>query len=220
MMGGPLDTLGGDDTFPRLLVRNARTLPDRVALREKEFGVWQSFTWREYHDRVRAFSLGLVALGLSRGDKVAIIGDNRPEWVMGEIAAQAAGAASVGIYQDSNLTEVVYVIDHCDASVVIAEDQEQVDKILDMLEKLPKVRHVIYTDPRGMRKYHHPALLPFEAVEEKGRALAKEKPTLWEENVARGSADDVAIICYTSGTTRSEERRVGKECRSRWSPYH
>ncbi|HEY6004564.1 MAG TPA: AMP-binding protein, partial [Anaeromyxobacter sp.] len=202
-MADPLDRLGGDVTFPRLLARNARTLGDRVALREKEFGIWQSFTWRAYHDRVRDFSLGLVALGLSRGDKVAIIGDNRPEWVMGEIAAQAAGAASVGIYQDSNLTEVAYVIDHCDASVVIAEDQEQVDKILDMLEKLPKVRHVVFTDPRGLRKYQHPALLPFEAVEEKGRALAKEKPSLWEENVARTSADDVAIICYTSGTTGS-----------------
>jgi len=200
-MADLLDRLGGDVTFPRLLVRNARSMGDRVALREKEFGVWQSFTWSAYHDRVRDFSLGLVALGLTRGDKVAIIGDNRPEWVMGEIAAQAVGAASVGIYQDSNLTEVAYVIDHCDASVVIAEDQEQVDKILDMLEKLPKVRHVVYTDPRGLRKYHHPALLPFEAVEQKGRALAKERPSLWEENVAKGSADDVAIICYTSGTT-------------------
>ena len=200
-MADPLDRLHGDDTFPRLLVRNARTLGDRVALREKEFGVWQPVSWRAYHDRVRDLSLGLVALGLSRGDKVAIIGDNRPEWVMGEIAAQAAGAASVGIYQDSNLTEVAYVIDHCDASVVVAEDQEQVDKILDMLDKLPKVRHVVYTDPRGLRKYRHPALLPFEAVEEKGRALAKEKPSLWKENVARTRADDVAIICYTSGTT-------------------
>jgi long-chain acyl-CoA synthetase len=200
-MATALDALCGDDTFPRLLARNARTLGDRVALREKEFGIWQSFTWREYHDHVRDFSLGLVALGVGPGDKVAIIGDNRPEWVFSEIAAQAAGAASVGIYQDSNLAEVAYVIDHCDASVVVAEDQEQVDKILDMLEKLPKVRHVVFTDPRGLRKYDHPALLPFEDVEEKGRALAREKPRLWDENVRRGSADDVAIICYTSGTT-------------------
>ncbi len=200
-MASAIDVLGGDDTFPRLLARNARVIGDRVALREKEFGIWQSFTWREVHDRVSDFSLGLVALGLGRGDKVAIIGDNRPEWVMAELAAQAAGAASVGIYQDSNLSEVAYVIDHCDASIVVAEDQEQVDKILEMLDKLPKVRHVVYTDPRGLRKYHHPALLPFEAVEEKGRALAKERPGLWEENVRAGKPDDVAIICYTSGTT-------------------
>jgi long-chain acyl-CoA synthetase len=200
-MTDPLDRLGGDDTFPRLLARNARTIGGRVALREKEFGIWQSFTWREYQEHVRDFSLGLVALGLQPGDKVAIIGDNRPEWVFTELAAQAAGAASVGIYQDSNLAEVAYVIDHCDATIVVAEDQEQVDKILEMLDKLPKVRHVVYTDPRGLRKYEHPALLPFEAVEEKGRALHAERPSLWEENVRRGSADDVAIICYTSGTT-------------------
>src|SRR6266540_3306227 len=196
-----LEALGGDDTFPKLLVRNVRTIGDRVAMREKEYGIWQSHTWREYHDHVRDFSLGLVALGVKPGDKVAIIGDNRPEWVWSEIAAQGAGAASVGLYQDSNLAEVAFVIDHCDARFVVAEDQEQVDKILDMLEKLPKVRNVIYTDPRGLRKYDHPALLSFEAVEEKGRALHAARPALWEENVARGSADDLAIISYTSGTT-------------------
>ncbi len=203
MTAGALDALGGDDTFPKLLVRNARAHGDRTALREKEFGIWQPFTWREYHDRVRDFSLGLSALGVKPGDKVAIIGDNRPEWVWSEIAAQAAGAASVGIYQDSSLVEVGYVIDHCDASIIVAEDQEQVDKILEMIDKLPKVRHVVYTDPRGLRTYHHPALLSFEAVEERGRALGKERPGLFEENVAKGSPDDVAIICYTSGTTGS-----------------
>jgi long-chain acyl-CoA synthetase len=196
-----IDRLGGDDTFPRLLVRNAGRTPEAVALREKEFGVWQSFTWREYHDHVRDFSLGLVALGLRPGDKVAIVGDNRPEWIWSEIAAQAAGAASVGLYQDSNLNEVAYVIDHCDASFVVAEDQEQVDKILDMTEKLPKVRHVVYTDPRGLRKYRHPALISFEAVEEKGREHGRVHPELWLENVRRGRADDLAIVCYTSGTT-------------------
>ncbi|HEX9242191.1 MAG TPA: AMP-binding protein [Anaeromyxobacter sp.] len=196
-----LQALGGDDTFPKLLVRNARTIGKRVAMREKEYGIWQSFTWAAYHEHVRDFSLGLVALGVKPGDKVAIIGDNRPEWVFTEIAAQAAGAASVGLYQDSNVTEVAFVIDHCDASIVVAEDQEQVDKILDMLEKLPKVRHVVYTDPRGLRKYDHPALIAFEAVEEKGRALGKEAPALFEVNVRRTTPDDVAIVCYTSGTT-------------------
>ena len=196
-----IDRLGADDTFPKLLVRNARGVPDRVALREKEFGIWQSFTWREYHDHVRDFTLGLVALGLKPGENVAIIGDNRPEWVWSEIAAQAAGCASVGLYQDSNVAEVAFVIDHCDAAVVVAEDQEQVDKILDMMDKLPKVRHVVYTDPRGLRKYQHPALIAFEAVEERGRALGQERPGLWQELVGRGKADDLAIISYTSGTT-------------------
>ncbi|HSB20684.1 MAG TPA: AMP-binding protein [Anaeromyxobacteraceae bacterium] len=196
-----LELLAGDDTFPKLLVRNARATPDKVAMREKEFGIWQSFTWREVHDHVRDFSLGLTALGLRPGENVAIIGDNRPEWVWSEIAAQAGGAAAVGLYQDSNLNEVAYVIDHCDATVVVAEDQEQVDKILDMMEKLPKVRHVVYTDPRGLRKYRHPKLIAFEDVEAKGRELAAEKPSLWEESVRRGKAEDLAIICYTSGTT-------------------
>jgi long-chain acyl-CoA synthetase len=200
-MPSALDRLDGDDTFPKLLVRNAWRMPDRVAMREKEFGIWQSFTWRQYRDHVRDLALGLVALGLGRGDTLAIVGNNRPEWIWSEVAAQAVGAASVGIYQDSNLNEVAYVIDHCDASIVVAEDQEQVDKILDMLEKLPKVRWVVYTDPRGLRKYRHPTLLAFQAVEEKGRALQAERPDLWLESVRAGRADDLAIISYTSGTT-------------------
>lgn len=196
-----LEQLGGDDTFPKLLVRNAGSFGDRTALREKEFGIWQSFSWREYHDRVRDFSLGLQALGMRRGDKVAIIGDNRPEWIWSEIAAQAAGGASVGLYQDSNLNEVAYVIDHCDASFVVAEDQEQVDKMLDMLDKLPKVKNVVFTDPRGLRNYQHPKLIAFEAVEARGRELAAREPGRWLDGVGQGRADDVAIICYTSGTT-------------------
>ncbi|HEY6106766.1 MAG TPA: AMP-binding protein, partial [Anaeromyxobacteraceae bacterium] len=196
-----MDQLGGDDTFPKLLVRNAGRFGDRTALREKEFGIWQAVSWREYHDRVRDFSLGLMALGMQRGDKVAIIGDNRPEWVWSEIAAQAAGGSSVGLYQDSNLNEVAYVIDHCDAAFVVAEDQEQVDKILDMLDKLTKVRSVVFTDPRGLRNYKHPRLISFEAVEAMGRELHAREPGRWLESVARGRADDVAIICYTSGTT-------------------
>ncbi|HEU4384197.1 MAG TPA: long-chain fatty acid--CoA ligase [Anaeromyxobacteraceae bacterium] len=198
---GVLDQLRGDDTFPKLLVRNAGRFGERTAMREKEFGIWQSFSWREVHERVRDFALGLTALGMQRGDKVAIIGDNRPEWVWSEIAAQAAGGASVGLYQDSNLNEVLYVIDHCDAAFVVAEDQEQVDKILDMLDKLPKVKNVVFTDSRGLRNYTHPRLIAFEAVEAMGRELHAREPGRWAESVGRGRADDVAIICYTSGTT-------------------
>ncbi len=200
-MADILDRLEGNDTFPKLLLRNAAHFGERVAMREKEFGIWQPFTWREVHDHVRDFSLGLVAMGLAPGDKVAIIGDNRPEWVWSEIAAQAAGAASVGLYQDSNLTEVAFVIDHCDATFVVAEDQEQVDKLLDMIDKLPKVRAIVYTDPRGLRNYPEPRLVSFDSVEEKGRELLGERPGLWEENVRKGSGDAVAIISYTSGTT-------------------
>ena len=190
------------DTFPKLLVRNAEMFGDRkVAMREKEFGIWQEFSWKEYHDHVKYFSLGMVSLGLQAGDKVAIIGDNRPEWVWGEVAAQAAGAVPLGLYQDSTLKEVSYIIDHSDASFVLAEDQEQVDKILDMKEQLPKVRYIIYSDPRGMRGYKQPFLLDFKEVENFGRELEQRDPGLFTKNVARAKYEDLAFICYTSGTT-------------------
>ena len=190
------------DTFPKLLVRNAETFGDRkVAMREKEFGIWQEYSWKEYHDHVKYFSLGLVSLGLQAGDKVAIIGDNRPEWVWGEVASQAAGAVPLGLYQDSTLKEVSYIIDHSDASFVLAEDQEQVDKILDMKEQLPKVRYIIYSDPRGMRGYKQPFLLDFKEVENFGRELEQRDPGLFAKNVAASKYEDLAFICYTSGTT-------------------
>jgi long-chain acyl-CoA synthetase len=191
------------DTFPKLLLENAERFGDRAALREKDLGIWRETSWRRYGERVRDFSLGLLALGLQRGGKVAIVGDNRPEWVIAELAAQSVGAASVGIYQDSNITEVAFVIDHCDAKFVIAEDQEQVDKILGMIEQLPKVTHVIYADPRGLRRYKHEKLLAFEEVEKRGQELHAKDPGLFARNVAQGEGSDLAIICYTSGTTGS-----------------
>ena len=191
------------DTFPKLLLQNAERLGDRAALREKDLGIWRETSWRRYGERVRDLSLGLVALGLQRGGKVAIIGDNRPEWVIAELAAQSAGAASIGIYQDSTLTEVGYVIDHCDARFVIAEDQEQVDKILGIIEQLPKVTHIVYADPRGLRRYKHEKLISFEQVERRGRELHAQQPDLFARNVAAGQESDLAMICYTSGTTGS-----------------
>jgi long-chain acyl-CoA synthetase len=190
------------DTFPKLLVRNADVFGDRkIAMREKEFGIWQEYSWKDYHDHVKYFSLGMVSLGLQHGDKVAIIGDNRPEWVWGEVAAQAAGAVPLGLYQDSTLKEVSYIIDHSDAAFVLAEDQEQVDKILDMKEQLPKVRYIIFSDPRGMRGYKQPFLLDFKEVENFGRELEQRDPGLFAKNVAATKYKDLAFICYTSGTT-------------------
>ena len=177
------------------------TSGERVALREKEFGIWQSFTWREYHDHVRDFSLGLVALGLEPGDKVAIIGDNRPEWVWSEIAAQAAGAASVGLYQDSNLTEVAYVIDHCDASSSSPRTRSRSTRSSTCSTSSRRSATSSTRTRAACGSTSTRRSSPFEAVEEKGRALAKEQPTLFEENVRRTSPEDVAIICYTSGTT-------------------
>ncbi len=196
------ETLARYDTFPKLLARNAERFGDRkVAMREKEYGIWQEFSWKDYHKHVKYFSLGLVSLGLSPGDKVAIIGDNRPEWVWAEVSAQAAGAVPLGLYQDSTLKEVAYIIDHSDSSFVVAEDQEQVDKILDIKEQLPKVRYIVYTDPRGMRGYKEPYLLDFKEVENFGRDLEQREPALYEKKVAAGKLEDLALICYTSGTT-------------------
>jgi len=191
------------DTFPKLLLQNAERLGERAALREKDLGIWRETSWRRYGERVRDFSLGLLLLGLERGGKVAIVGDNRPEWVIAELAAQAVGGASVGIYQDSTLTEVAFVIDHCDAKFVVAEDQEQVDKILGMIDQLPKVTQVIYADPRGLRRYKHEKLLSFEDVERRGRELHAKDPELFTRNVGKGQGGDLAMICYTSGTTGS-----------------
>src|SRR3954452_18365619 len=190
-----------EDTFPKLLVKNAERTGSRTALREKKLGIWHETTWATYRDDVRDFALGLLGLGVGRGDKVAILGDNRPFWVCAELAAQSIGAASVGLYQDSNLNEVAYVIDHCDAKVVIAEDQEQVDKILEMIDRLPKVKAIVYDDPRGLRGYRNDKLQSFAAVKAQGRKRHATEPGRWLEEVGKGTGDDLALICYTSGTT-------------------
>ncbi|MBU2547327.1 MAG: AMP-binding protein [Proteobacteria bacterium] len=193
-----------EKTLPALLLRNKDKYgPGKVAMREKEFGIWQDYTWQDYYEHVKHFALGLWTLGFRKGDKLAIIGDNRPEWVWAEVAAQSLGGAPLGIYQDSILTEVAYVIDHSDAKFVVAEDQEQADKILDMKEDLPKVAKVVYTDPKGMRNYDDPLLVFFSEVEESGRRFEAENPGFFESRIAEIDEEDVALIAYTSGTTGS-----------------
>jgi long-chain acyl-CoA synthetase len=189
-------------SLPALLVRNAERFGDRrVALREKEFGIWQSVTWRQYLEHVRDFSLGLISLGLRPGEALGIIGDNRPEWVYAELAAQAAGAIPFGIFQDSILSEVAYIIDHSEAAMLVAEDQEQVDKILDLKEKLPRLKKVIYTDPKGLWDYEEDLLIEFSQIEKLGRELHQQEPDLFDKNVRAIDDSDLAIVCYTSGTT-------------------
>ncbi|MEW6572824.1 MAG: AMP-binding protein [Bacillota bacterium] len=190
-----------EDTLPQLLVRNARRYGEKVALREKEFGIWQTVSWNGYLEHVRNFCLGLVHLGFQAGDKVAIIGDNRPEWIYAELAVQAAGGVSLGIYQDSLPREVSYVINHSDSRFIVVEDQEQVDKILEIKQELPNVSRVIYYDPKGMKGYHDPLLMEFTAVEALGKDLYRKSPGLFQEMVRRGQGDDLAMIAYTSGTT-------------------
>ena len=142
------------NTLPGLLKRNAREFGAlKVALREKEFGIWQSVSWQEYYDRIRYLALGLLELGYEAGDKLSVIGDNRPEWLYSELAIQALGGAVVGIYPDSHLEQVQYIIDQSDSVFVMVEDQEQTDKILNMIDDIPKIKKVIVDDMKGMRSY-------------------------------------------------------------------
>ncbi|AMV70435.1 long-chain fatty acid--CoA ligase [Desulfuromonas carbonis] len=189
------------DTFPKLLAYNAANWPREVALREKEFGIWNAFTWADYQESVKYFALGMHQLGIGHEDAVGIIGDNRPEWVYGEVAAHALRAMIFGIYQDSLNEEVAYLINYAGARIILAEDEEQVDKVLEITEECPGVEHIIYCDPRGMRKYDDPRLLSHHDLMARGRQLDAEQPDLYARLVAAGQAADVAILCPTSGTT-------------------
>ncbi|HEB95180.1 MAG TPA: long-chain fatty acid--CoA ligase [Sedimenticola thiotaurini] len=189
------------DTFPKLLAHNAEQWPDEVAMREKEFGIWNEFTWRDYHDRVKMIALGMHRLGIGRGDVVGIIGDNRPEWLHSELAAHALGAMSLGIYQDSMNQEVAYLINYAEARIILAEDEEQVDKLLELAGECPCVEHIVYHDPRGMRKYEDDRLMSQADLIALGEELDRERPGLYMELVNQGRGEDVAILCTTSGTT-------------------
>jgi long-chain acyl-CoA synthetase len=189
------------DTLPKLLAHNAAHHGADIALREKQFGIWRSLTWAEYHDRTRAMALGLRALGIGPGDVVGLIGDNRPEWVMGEIAAHAVQARSLGIYRDALDDEVAYLLEFAGATLVFAEDEEQVDKLLNVSDRVPTLRHIVYADPRGMRKYSDPRLLPLDTLIKSGLDLGLAQPNLFAEMVAATQGEDIAILCTTSGTT-------------------
>ena len=191
-----------NDTLPRLLRSNAAKYgAGKVALREKEFGIWQPYTWQDYFEHVRDFTLGLVVLGLVKGDTISIIGDNRPEWLFAELSAQSAGAIGIGIYQDAILKEVSYIINLAESKFIVAEDQEQVDKVLDMGDELTTVKHIVYTDPRGMRKYDDARLISFTEVEALGKEHEKAHPGAYDALVNATQAEDPAHICITSGTT-------------------
>jgi long-chain acyl-CoA synthetase len=190
-------------TLPRLLQRNARELGARPAMREKDRGIWQTWNWRQYHDEVRDLALGLASLGFRRGDRLSVIGDNRPRLYWAQVAAQSLGGVSVPVYQDSIAKELAFVWNHAEVSVIVAEDQEQVDKVLGLRDELPSLRLVVYDDPRGMTGYHHDWLKSFEDVQEAGRKFGVEHPGFFESEIEKGRADDVAVISYTSGTTGS-----------------
>jgi long-chain acyl-CoA synthetase len=189
------------DTFPKLAIHNAKRWPAKVAIREKDLGIWLSYTWQDYLDQARLIALGLASLGFERGDKTAVVGDNRPQLYWAMLATQALGGVPVPLYQDSIEKEMQFIVDHAEARFAVVEDQEQVDKLLHIKEQCPHLEYIIYDDPRGLRHYTQPFLVSFERLQELGRNFAVENPTYLESEVAKGSADDVAVICYTSGTT-------------------
>src|SRR5882762_3439121 len=153
------------DTLPKQMRRNAEQYGSRSAMREKDRGIWQTFTWREYHAQVRDFALGLAALGFKRGDRLSVIGDNRPRLYWAQMAAQCLGGASVPVYQDSIAKELAFVWNHADVSVIVAEDQEQIDKVMGLRDQLSALRYVIYDDARGMLHYKHDWLKSFADVQ-------------------------------------------------------
>ncbi len=190
------------DTLPKCLLHNCQRWGDReVAIRKKKYGVWNEYTWKQHYEHVKHFSLGLMSLGLDRGDKVSILGDADPEWTWAQLATMAAGGVVAGVFTDALPAEVKYVVEHSDSKFLIAHDQEQVDKALQIKDDLPLLKKVIYWEPKGMRIYADPILVYFHDVMEMGKAFERSHPGHFEAFMGTGGGDDIAMLYYTSGTT-------------------
>ena len=189
-------------TIPKLFFQQAQAFgDDRVAMREKEFGIWCPITWKQYFEEVKYLTLGLISLGLEEGDKVAMIGDNRPEGLWAEMAALCARGVGVWLFQDSLIDEVRYIIDHSDTKFLFGEGQEEVDKALSIFQECPKLKKIIWDDPKGMRNYDEDFLISLKEVQQLGRELDLKQPQLFEDLIAKGHGEEVALLFYTSGTT-------------------
>jgi len=190
-----------DATFPRLLLEHARLRPNHPAYREKFLGIWQTESWSDAATKVRELACGLASKGFSRGMSLGIIGDNRPRLYQAMLAAHSLGGTPVPLYQDAVATEMTYVLQDAEIAFAFAEDQEQVDKLLEIADDIPALRHIIYLDPRGMRGYNDPRLCLIDDLLEQGRAFNQEQPEFFNNQVALGKSSDVSVILYTSGTT-------------------
>jgi len=194
-------TMEKQDTIPQIIRGNYEKWGSRTAMSMKNFGIWQRYSWKDCYEAVKYLSLGMISLGLERGDVVCIIGDNEPEWFWGEFATQAAGGITTGIFVDSIPSEVKYIAAHSEAKFAVVNDQEQTDKFLEIKDELPSLKKVIYWDPKGLRNYDDPLLISFTEVIKLGREYEETHPGLFEQNVEKGKGDDTAFIYYTSGTT-------------------
>lgn len=192
----------GYDTFPKLMRKNYREKGDkRVAYRYKDFGIWQKLTWKDNYERIRAFAGGLASLGFGAEDRIAICGENAPEWFFGQLAAQALGGVSVGLYIDATPKELQYIIAHSEAKIVMVDDQEQVDKILSIRDEIPKVEKLIYWIAKGMWSYDDPWLIGFDDMMELGKDYEKGQPDFFEKSIDSQNGENIAVLLYTSGTT-------------------
>ena len=189
------------DTFPKLLLRNAKKYRDRPAMRHKDFGIWQTWTWSQMHEEIRAVSLGLKQLGLAAGDKVAIVGGNRPRLYWTFAAVQALGGVPIPVYADSVAEEMVYVLQHAEVRFAVVQDQEQVDKILSIKDELPNLDHIVYDWERGLNDYELDMLHSFADVQALGREALSSQEADWLAGIEKGKGEDLAVMLYTSGTT-------------------
>ena len=189
------------DTVPRLLDRNASQFSNSPAYRVKEFGIWRSWSWSQARDEINAFSLGLLDCGVDQGDHVAIIGSNRPELYWSMVAAQSIGAIPVPVYQDAVPEEMIYILEHCNVRFIVAEDQEQVDKVIELSTRLKRLEQTIFLDPRGMRKYEKSKLTSFADVQSAGRKNEQKLSILYKKRFQNHSSSDTCVMLYTSGTT-------------------
>ncbi|QTL04641.1 AMP-binding protein [Aquabacter sp. L1I39] len=188
-------------TLPQMLRRQAQENGARTAIRQKDFGIWKPLSLQDYFTRASAAGLGFRAMGLAEGGHVAILSENRVEWVLAQLGAGLVGGVTVGVYATSPSNEVAYVLDHSDAQIVVCEDQEQVDKVLERQAELPKVKRIVVIEQKGLRAYPDGLVLSFAALEELGRAYGAEHPRLIEECLSRQGLDDIGLMIYTSGST-------------------
>jgi long-chain acyl-CoA synthetase len=195
------DSIAGLDTFPKLLMHHARVRGGRPAIREKDLGIWQTWTWHEFAEEVRALACGLAEQGFKRGDHMALVGDNRPRLYAAICAAQCLGGIPVPLYQDAVAAEMAFPIQNAAISHAFAEDQEQVDKLLEILPQCPTLKHITYDDPRGMRHYAQGVLASYESLRDSGRAAYRRDPAFLESEIAKGRGADAAAMFFTSGTT-------------------